>query len=153
MTVPTTPRLGRALPAMLAMSGLLLAWEGYATLSGISPTALPPPSRVVMQAFEHRAVLWANTLPTLQATLFGFAASLTAAFFFSVLIDFSMTLRRALLPVFIISQTLPMIAIAPLVVLWFGFGLGPKIGLVAPVTFFPMLAALLQGYRPTEPEL
>ena len=153
MTVSTITRLGRALPAVLAISGLLLAWEGYATLSGISATALPPPSRVVMQAYEHRAVLWANTLPTLQATLFGFAASLTAAFFFSVLIDFSMTLRRALLPVFIISQTLPMIAIAPLVVLWFGFGLGPKIGLVALVTFFPMLVALLQGYRSTEPEL
>lgn len=146
-------RFGRALPAIVAISGLIAAWEAYASLSGISPTALPPPSRVVAQAFAHRDVLWANTLPTLQATLFGFSASLTAAFLFSVLIDFSVTLRRALFPVFVISQTLPMIAIAPLVVLWFGFGLGPKIGLVALVTFFPMLVALVSGYRATEPEL
>jgi ABC-type nitrate/sulfonate/bicarbonate transport system permease component len=146
-------RIGRVLPAIIAISALFGAWEAYATLSGISPTALPPPSRVLAQAYEHRDVLWANTLPTLSATLFGFAASLTAAFLFSILIDFSLTLRRALLPVFIISQTLPMIAIAPLVVLWFGFGLGPKIGLVALVTFFPMLVAWISGYRATEPEL
>jgi hypothetical protein len=68
-----------------------------------------------------------------------------------VLIDFIPKLRRALFPVFVISQTLPLVAIAPLVVLWFGFGLTPKILLVALVTFFPMLIALVDGYESTEP--
>lgn len=71
----------------------------------------------------------------------------------SVLIDRYLWLRRALFPVFIISQTLPLIAIAPLIVLWFGFGLLPKIILVALVTFFPMLVALVQGYAATEKEI
>lgn len=140
-------------PALLSVGGLFLLWEVYAQVSGIPPTTLPAPSRVLMQvALNHRA-LWDNTLPTLYATLLGFVCSVTAAFVFSVLIDFFRPLRRALLPVFVISQTLPMIAIAPLVVLWFGFGLAPKIMLVALVTFFPMLIALVQGYAATADEI
>ncbi len=94
-----------------------------------------------------------NAVLTIQATLFGFACSLSAAFVFSVLVDFSRPLRRAFIPVFIISQTLPLVAIGPLVVLWFGFGLTPKILLVAFVTFFPMLVALVQGYEATEDDI
>jgi ABC-type nitrate/sulfonate/bicarbonate transport system permease component len=70
----------------------------------------------------------------------------------SVLVDFFAPLRRALFPVLIISQTLPLVAIAPLVVLWFGFGLTPKILLVALVTFFPILVALVQGYGSADAE-
>lgn len=138
---------------MLAVGTLFLAWEAYARFSGISPTTLPAPSRVLEQAFRNREALLENTLPTIRATLFGFGCSLISAFVFSVLIDFSNKLRRALFPVFIISQTLPLVAIAPLVVLWFGFGLAPKIMLVALVTFFPMLVALAQGYEATDRDI
>lgn len=141
------------LPAVVSIGTLFAVWEGYCRLSGVSPSILPAPSRVLDQAMVYRAVLWANTLPTVQATLLGFACSLTAAFAFSVAIDFSTILRRAILPVLVISQTIPLVAIAPLVVLWFGFGLLPKILLVALVTFFPMLVALTDGYDATEPEL
>jgi ABC-type nitrate/sulfonate/bicarbonate transport system permease component len=140
-------------PALISVGGFFVAWEAYAQLSGISPTTLPSPSRVLAQGTLQYRALWDNTLPTLYATLLGFACSVSAAFVFSVLIDFFRPLRRALLPVFIISQTLPMIAIAPLVVLWFGFGLAPKIMLVALVTFFPMLIALVQGYASTADEI
>lgn len=143
----------RPLPALLSVGTLVLAWEIYVHVSAIPPTTLPAPSRVLAQLTAHRDTIWANTLPTIQATLLGFSVSLSAAFLFSVLIDFARPLRRALFPVFIISQTLPLVAIAPLVVLWFGFGLAPKIGLVALVTFFPMLVALVDGYGATEPEI
>ena len=140
-------------PAVLSVAVLILGWEAYVQFSGISPTALPAPSRIVVQGFEHREALATHSLATLQATTLGFACSLTAAFAFSVLIDFFRPLRRALFPVFIITQTLPLVAIAPLVVLWFGFGLTPKIVLVALVTFFPMLVALAQGYEATDREI
>ena len=145
--------LAKAGPALLSVGALLLAWELYARLSGIQPTTLPAPSRVAEQAVLHRDALNENTIPTIRATLLGFACSLSAAFVLSILIDFYQPLRRALFPVFIISQTLPLVAIAPLVVLWFGFGLAPKIMLVALVTFFPMLVALVQGYESTEAEI
>ena len=150
---PLASILARIGPAILSVGLLVLAWEVYARASGISPTTLPAPSRVILQMFLQRQALLDNTLPTIGATLFGFAASLAAAFLLSVLVDFFQPLRRALFPVFIISQTLPLVAIAPLVVLWFGFGLAPKIMLVALVTFFPMLVALVQGYDATDKDI
>jgi len=141
------------IPATLSVGAVLAAWESYVRIAGLPPATLPAPSRVLAQAFAERAALLANSWPTLQATLAGFGASLAIAFVFSVLIDFVPRLRSALMPVFVISQTLPLVAIAPLIVLWFGFGLLPKILLVALVTFFPMLVALTRGYAATEPEI
>ena len=140
-------------PACVAVAMLILGWEAYVQLSGISPTALPAPSRILAQGYQNREALAGHTLATLQATILGFACSLCAAFLFSVVVDFFRPVRRALFPVFIITQTLPLVAIAPLIVLWFGFGLTPKIVLVALVTFFPMLVALVQGYDSTDRDI
>jgi ABC-type nitrate/sulfonate/bicarbonate transport system permease component len=142
-----------ALPAVAAAVACLVVWELYADLSGIRPSTLPAPSRVLVQAWLNRQALIDNTWPTISATLAGFACSLAVAFVFSVLMDFARPVRRALFPLFVISQTLPLVAIAPLIVLWFGFGLLPKILLVALVTFFPMLVALLQGYESTDKDI
>lgn len=143
----------RALPAIIAVALLILMWETYARFSGIRPTTLPAPSRIVVQAWLNRQALIDNTIPTIKATLLGFSLSLAAGFLLAVLLDFSSLMRRALVPLFIISQTLPLVAIAPLVVLWFGFGLVPKILLVALVTFFPMLVAWLRGFNASEQEI
>jgi ABC-type nitrate/sulfonate/bicarbonate transport system permease component len=148
-----TSTFATILPAALGFAILLLAWELYARLGGVAPTVLPAPSRVLAQAWENRAALAENTLPTIRATLCGFACSLGAAFALSALVDFLPRLRRALFPLLVASQTLPLVAIAPLVVLWFGFGLLPKILLVALVTFFPMMVALVEGYAATSPEI
>lgn len=150
---PSFTALCRPLPTVVSVALVVLGWEAYVRLSGISPTTLPAPSRVAVQIVRYRGVLWENTLPTIEATLLGFACSLAGAFLLSVAIDFARPLRRGLFPVLIVSQTLPLVAIAPLVVLWFGFGLLPKILLVALVTFFPMLVALVDGYESTESEL
>ena len=140
-------------PALSSVLVVVLAWEAYVRLSGISPTALPAPSRVLVQGWEQREALASHTRATLQATLLGFSCSLCAAFLFSLLVDFVRPLRRALFPVLIITQTLPLVAIAPLIVLWFGFGLTPKVVLVALVTFFPMLVALVEGYDSTDRDI
>lgn len=140
-------------PAVVVVGAILLAWELYARFSGIKATTLPSPTRVAEQIYLNLPSLADNALPTLWATLFGFALSVSTAFLLSIAIDFFPAVRRALFPVFIISQTLPLIAIAPLIVLWFGFGLVPKILLVALVTFFPMLVALVQGYESTEKDM
>lgn len=145
--------VAKSAPAVISVGLLLVAWEFYARYSGIRPTTLPAPSRVFAQAMLNREALVDNAIPTIRATLIGFACSLSGAFALSMLVDFFRPLRRALFPVLIVSQTLPLVAIAPLVVLWFGFGLVPKIMLVALVTFFPMLVALVQGYEATEVEI
>jgi ABC-type nitrate/sulfonate/bicarbonate transport system permease component len=145
--------LSRSWPAAAAILSLVFAWEGYVRLSGLSAQTLPPPSQVLLQVWLERQNLVENLIPTLRATLSGFSLSLASAFILSMVVDFSPRLRRALFPLFIISQTLPLVAIAPLVVLWFGFGLTPKILLVALVTFFPMLVAFVEGYAATEGEI
>ncbi|MEM7730497.1 MAG: ABC transporter permease [Pseudomonadota bacterium] len=145
--------LAQKVPALLSIAGAFATWELYVRLSGISPLMLPPPSRVLDQVVSHRDLLWANTVPTLTASLVGFALSLSVAFGLSVLLDFDRRLRRALFPIFVVSQTLPLVAIAPLVVLWFGFELTPKVLLVALVTFFPMLVALVDGYEAADPDI
>ena len=154
----TNPRhpgggLTHGIPAVLSVVSAFAIWEIYVRLSGISPLMLPAPSRVLEQMLLNRAMLWDNTIPTLRATIAGFALSLSVAFGLSVLLDFMPRIRRMLFPIFVVSQTLPLVAIAPLVVLWFGFDLTPKILLVALVTFFPMLVALVDGYASTDPEI
>lgn len=153
--VPRRPGRGltRGIPAVLSVVSAFLIWELYVRLSGISPLMLPAPSRVLDQIVLNRALLWDNTVPTLKATFAGFALSLTVAFGLSLVLDFMPRVRRALFPIFVVSQTLPLVAIAPLVVLWFGFDLTPKVLLVALVTFFPMLVALVDGYAATDPEI
>lgn len=145
--------LTRGIPAVLSVVSAFFIWELYVRLSGISPLMLPAPSRVLDQIVLNRALLWDNTVPTLKATFAGFALSLNVAFGLSVVLDFMPRVRRALFPIFVVSQTLPLVAIAPLVVLWFGFDLTPKVLLVALVTFFPMLVALVDGYAATDPEI
>ena len=141
--------LARGVPAVLSVVSAFAVWEIYVRLSGISPLMLPAPSRVLDQMVLNRVILWQNTIPTLKATFAGFSLSLAMAF----VLDFMPRVRRALFPIFVVSQTLPLVAIAPLVVLWFGFDLTPKVLLVALVTFFPMLVALVDGYASTDPEI
>ena len=145
--------LARGIPAVLSVASAFVIWELYVRVSGISPLMLPAPSRVLDQIVHNRALLWDNTVPTLKATFAGFALSLSVAFSLSVVLDFMPRVRRALFPIFVVSQTLPLVAIAPLVVLWFGFALTPKVLIVALVTFFPMLVALVDGYASTDPEI
>ena len=101
---------------------------------------------MIEQGWIDRSDLWANTLPTLWATAIGFACSLLLAFALSILIDRFRPARKSLMPVLVTSQTLPLIVLAPLVVVWFGFGLAPKVVLIVLVTFFPLTVALVEGY-------
>jgi ABC-type nitrate/sulfonate/bicarbonate transport system permease component len=153
LNLPGRAALVRTLPAIAAVLLTMLVWELYADLSGIRPSVLPAPSRVLAQGWLNRRALMENTCPTVVATLSGFSASLAVAFAFAVAMDFLPAIRRALFPLVVISQTLPLVAIAPLIALWFGFGLLPKILLVSLVTFFPMLVALIEGFEATDKDI
>ncbi len=138
-------------PALLFLT-LLGLWQLVSSAELVPPDMLPAPTRILTAGAKEAGALGRNTLPTLIATLVGFSLSVTLAFVFSTLLDFSTTLRRAVLPLLIVSQTLPLIALAPLVVLWFGFGMLPKVLLVAFVTFFPMVVGFTRGFNSADPE-
>ena len=152
MTISLRPdrRAARALPAVVAVALLVAVWQIYTSVSDIRPQVLPSPSRVVSQGWSHRDALLDNASATLQVTLIGFTASLAVAWLLAVVVDFSPWLRRAVVPLFVASQTLPIIAIAPLMIIWFGFGLLPKILVIALTTFFPMAIGLIEGFASTD---
>ena len=141
------PRLAGRVGPPLALVGLGIAvWQWYVVSFEVRPQVLPAPSRVLVQGWAYREQIWANTVPTLQATAVGFAVSLALAWTLAVAVDFSPWLRRALTPLLVASQTLPIIAIAPLLTIWFGFGLLPKVVVIALVTFFPIAVGLIEGF-------
>lgn len=143
----------RVLPP-LALAGLLLAaWEAYANRVVGDAQLLPPPSAVWAALVDQRDDLWANALVTLGETAVGFAAALTAGAICGVLVAATPWLRRALYPLLVASQTVPIITLAPLLVLWFGFGLTSKAIVVTLICFFPIAVALADGLGTADPEL
>lgn len=142
----------RLLPAVVVAIALVALWQIYVTISGIRPQVLPSPARVLDQGWLHRDDIAVHAWATLQVTLVGFAVSLIVAWALAVLVDFSSWLRRAFVPLFVVSQTLPIIAIAPLMIIWFGFGLLPKVLVIALATFFPMAIGLIEGFASADRE-
>jgi ABC-type nitrate/sulfonate/bicarbonate transport system permease component len=90
---------------------------------------------------------------TLVETLVGFGLALVVGLSLALLIDFSATLRRAIYPLLVVSQTVPIIAIAPLLVIWFGYGILPKVLVVALVCFFPIVVSTTDGLQAADPDL
>ncbi|MCZ4277222.1 ABC transporter permease [Rhodococcoides yunnanense] len=135
-----------ALPSTILVFVLVAAWQIYVIVGDVRPQVLPSPARVLEQGWAHRAAIAENASATLQVTIIGFAVSLAVAWILAVAVDFSPWLSRALVPLFVVSQTLPIIAIAPLLIIWFGFGLMPKILVIALATFFPMAIGLIEGF-------
>jgi ABC-type nitrate/sulfonate/bicarbonate transport system permease component len=144
--------LRRALPSAAVVAALLVAWEAYVDLVGVSPLVLPSPTRIVSALWDFRETAVAQTIPTVVETVVGFAVSVVAAVVVAIAMDQVPAVRRALYPLLVGSQTIPIVALAPLLVLWFGFGLLPKVLVIVLVTFFPITVSLLDGFASTEGE-
>ncbi len=145
--------IGRRLGPPAGLVALVLAgWEAYARLSGISPLVLPAPSRILEQLWAFRAVAAGHLGPTLIEALAGLAVAIVLAVATAAVMDRVELVHRALAPLLVATQTIPIVAIAPLFVLWFGFGIAPKVLVVVLVTFFPIVIALLGGLASVPPE-
>jgi ABC-type nitrate/sulfonate/bicarbonate transport system permease component len=114
-------------PPLLLVGALVAYWQWYVVSHDVPARELPSPGRVIVKGWGDRAALWEHTRATLQVTFVGFGVSLLVT-----------------------SQTLPIIALAPLMITWFGFGLQPKVVVVALVTFFPITVGLIEGFASTE---
>lgn len=107
---------------------------------------LPSPVDVVKAFVDNFEIMMKQAAVTLQETFYGLAIGISIAFVISSLMDRFNWLYKALYPVLVVTQTIPTIAIAPLLVLWMGFGMAPKITLVVITTFFPIAIGLLNGF-------
>jgi ABC-type nitrate/sulfonate/bicarbonate transport system permease component len=145
--------LGRYLPPLLVVGGLLLLWESSVWLWRIEAYLLPAPSRVWSAAKQAAPLLSAHVQQTLRETLVGFSLALAAGLLLSVVIDLSSSLRRAVYPLLVLTQTIPIMTIAPLLAIWLGYTIWPKIIVVALVCFFPIVVATVDGLRSADPEI
>jgi len=139
-------------PPVLLIGMLLLLWEAYTRVAGMDPITLPSPSRVLDALWVSREAAVGHLVPTLVEAFVGCALSVTLAIAAAVALDRWGPVRRAVEPLLVTSQTIPIVAIAPLFVIWFGFGLLPKVLIVVLVTFFPVTIALLDGFGRVDPE-
>jgi ABC-type nitrate/sulfonate/bicarbonate transport system permease component len=139
--------------APLALTLLLLVgWQLYVNVSGIRQTVLPGPWRVLESLVNFWDVIFDNLLYTLFETFIGFSVALAAGFGFAVLLDSSAWVRQSVYPLLVASQTIPLVAIAPLLIIWFGYDLVPKIIVVWLSCFFPIVVASVDGFASTDPD-
>ncbi len=141
--------LRRALPSIGLVVLLVLVWEAVVRLLAIDPIVLPAPSRILGALWDARAVAAGHAFTTLSETIVGFSISVVFAIGTALVMDSIGWVRRAVYPILVASQTIPIVAVAPLLIIWFGLGLTPKIVVVVLVTFFPVTVALLDGLAAT----
>jgi putative hydroxymethylpyrimidine transport system permease protein len=136
-----------------AIALLLLAWEAAVAVMAIPPYILPPPSRVLTTLVANAAVIAPEALVTSLEILGGFAVGTLAGIGFALVMARSPLLERALGPLLVVSQALPVFAIAPLLVVWLGFGYASKLAMASLIIFFPVAASFLEGLRRADPGL
>lgn len=137
------------LVSLLVLSALWL----FVSEGEIIPSyMLPSPVDVVRAFIADFSVLMSHAFVTVQEALYGLAIGTGLGFVIAVLMDRFDFLYKALYPVLVITQTIPTIAIAPLLVLWMGFSMAPKITLVVLTTFFPIAISLLDGFKSADPD-
>jgi NitT/TauT family transport system permease protein len=145
----------RPLIPVLSMVGALLVWEGVTRWTALPAFILPPPGAVGARLLSTLAdgSLLRHTLITLSEVLAGLALGVSVAAGLGYLIAKSPALERALTPYIVASQAVPVVAIAPLLVIWLGPGLISKVVIAALIVFFPILVNVIVGLRAVEPEL
>jgi putative hydroxymethylpyrimidine transport system permease protein len=129
------------------------AWELYVDLGGADPLILPAPHAVAKALFADRSLLWSNFLVTAEEVLLGIMVAAIAGLALAIAIHFSSALRAAVYPLLVASQTVPIPILAPLLVLWLGFGIGPKLVVIALVSFFSIVVTTLDGLASVDPDL
>jgi putative hydroxymethylpyrimidine transport system permease protein len=132
--------------------GLVLVWQTIVLLTHAPPYILPGPASVAKAALTHAGPLFDHAMTTLFEIIAGLLLGTLLGTLSALSMIASLSLKRWLLPVLVISQAIPVFALAPLLVLWFGYGMSSKIAMAVLIIFFPVTAAFYDGLRSTEPE-
>lgn len=146
-----------ALP-LLVLAALIGLWQvaastgALADVLNLEPILVPSPAEIASSLWEDRSLLAEDAWVTLREILLGFLIGLVVGLGFAVLLRLSLTLRRAFYPLLVASQAVPILVLAPILVVWFGFGIGPKLFVVALICFFPIAVATADGLRSVDPD-
>jgi len=140
-------------PPVLLGAGILAAWEIYVRAAGIDPLLLPPPSAVAMYLARNSRIMLSNAAATLSELLVGFVCGAIVGLSLGILMQVWRWFRAAAYPWLVATQMVPIPAVAPILVLWFGFTIVPRAGTVALMCFFPVAVNTVDGLSAVNPEL
>jgi putative hydroxymethylpyrimidine transport system permease protein len=143
----------RYLPPALLLAALIGAWELYVDLGGVDSLILPSPHQVASALYNQRSVLWSSFLVTAREVVLGILVAAVTGLVLAVAIHLSHAFRRAAYPLVIASQAVPVVLIAPVLAFWLGFGIAPKLVVVALVSFFSIVVTTLAGLESVDPDL
>jgi len=144
------PYLASGLRPVMTLLVLLAVWATVSKTSGIQTFLLPTPKSVAIALWEQRGMLASSTATTLTETALGLLLGTILGAVSALAIVYSPFMQRWLMPLLLISQAIPVFALAPLLVLWFGFGMASKVVMAIIVIFFPITAAFSDGLRRTD---
>ena len=145
--------LMRWLPSAAIALGILAAWEIAVRALDVQKWLLPAPSDIAVSLYADAPLLWRHTLATMLEIAVGFGLALACGVALAVAIGMSRTLERAVYPFVIASQTIPIIVIAPMLLIWVGYGLAPKVIVVALISFFPIVVNMVDGLKSVDRDM
>lgn len=146
-------RFGGAGRAFLTVLAFLLVWEMASRLFSLPAYILPAPSEIIREIGVRRAQYASAALFTSQPMLIGFVAAVVIGVALALLVAFSKTMESSVYPLLVFFQIVPKIAVAPLFIIWFGFGLAPKVLLVFLLSFFPVVVSAITAFRSVDPDI
>ena len=138
---------------ILLLAAFVAAWQGLASLHSVDDLTLASPTETLRALRDDWSLLMDNAGTTLVEVLLGLAISVAAGVVFAVAMHLSRALREAAYPLLVASQAIPIVVLAPIFVLAFDYGIGPKLAIVALICFFPLTVNVLDGLRSVDPEL
>ena len=139
--------------SLVILAGLVLLWQGLVVFYDIPHWKLPAPWEVAKELWHSKGILASHTWITVQEMLLGLMAALAAGLALATIINLSRTLGRVVYPVIIAAETFPIIIMAPLLLIWVGYGIEHKIIVVALIAFFPVVINTADGLRSADPDL
>jgi putative hydroxymethylpyrimidine transport system permease protein len=143
----------RWLLAALLLGLFVLAWQGVASLESVDDLLVASPVETAEALYDEFGLLWDNALVTLAEVLLGLAVAVPLGVLLAVAMHLVRPLRDAAYPLLVASQAIPIVVLAPIFVLAFDYGIGPKVAIVALICFLPVTVNLLDGLRSVPPEL
>lgn len=145
--------LRRRMGALLLALGLLLLWEVAVRVFGVKEYLLPPPTKIWLEFSKRMPTVMDGAWVTTQEILGGYIMAVVVSIPFALAVTYSRFMENAVYPVVVFLQIVPKIAIAPLFIIWFGFGYTPKLLIVFLLSFFPIVVSSIAGFKAVDPEI
>jgi NitT/TauT family transport system permease protein len=153
MAYRSAGQFGAAAQTAATVAGFLVLWELAVGVTGAQPYILPAPSAILAEIWNRQGRYIIAADFTLRPMLLGFAAAVLIGIAIALLVAYSRRMQQTVYPLLVFLQIVPKIAVAPLFIIWFGFGLFPKVLLVFLLSFFPVVVSAITAFRSVDPDI